>query len=108
MKKILFVLLLSIASCSDDRDDSNNDNSQCSSSTTAFISELSNVSNLLEQNPVDCLATNDSLDNLNCIYSNLSDSDIASLETILSNEGVDITLSAALDELSLEVDVICN
>mgnify|MGYP006125318689 CR=1 FL=1 len=105
MKKILFVLLLSIASCSDDGD---NDNSLCSSSTTAFISELSNVSNLLEQNPVDCLATNDSLDNLNCIYSNLSDSDIASLETILSNEGVDITLSAALDELSLEVDVICN
>ena len=105
MKKILFFLLLSIASCSDDRD---NDNSLCSSSTTAFISELSNVSNLLEQNPVDCLATNDSLDNLNCIYSNLSDSDIASLETILSNEGVDITLSAALDELSLEVDVICN
>jgi hypothetical protein len=105
MKKILFVLLLSIASCSDDGD---NDNSLCSSSTTAFISELSNVSNLLEQNPVDCLATNDSLDNLNCIYSDLSDSDIASLETILSNEGVDITLSAALDELSLEVDVICN
>jgi hypothetical protein len=105
MKKILFVLLLSIASCSDDGD---NDNSLCSSSTTAFISELSNVSNLLEQNPVDCLATNDSLDNLNCIYSNLSDSDITSLETILSNEGVDITLSAALDELSLEVDVICN
>ena len=105
MKKILFVLLLSIASCSDDGD---NDNSLCSSSTTAFISELSNVSNLLEQNPVDCLATNDSLDNLNCIYSNLSDNDIASLETILSNEGADITLSAALDELSLEVDVICN
>lgn len=105
MKKILFVLLLSIASCSDDGD---NDNSLCSSSTTAFISELSNVSNLLEQNPVDCLATNDSLDNLNCIYSKLSDSDITSLETILSNEGVDITLSAALDELSLEVDVICN
>ena len=50
MKKILFVLLLSIASCSDDGD---NDNSLCSSSTTAFISELSNVSNLLEQNPVD-------------------------------------------------------
>jgi hypothetical protein len=108
MKKILFVLLLSIASCSDDRDDSDNDNSLCSSSTTAFISELSNVSNLLEQNPVDCLATNDSLDNLNCIYSKLSDSDITSLETILSNEGVDITLSAALDELSLEVDVICK
>jgi hypothetical protein len=105
MKKILFVLLLSIASCSDDGD---NDNSLCSSSTTAFISELSNVSNLLEQNPVDCLATNDSLDNLNCIYSKLSDSDITSLETILSNEGVDITLSAALDELSLEVDVICK
>ena len=105
MKKILFVLLLSIASCSDDGD---NDNSLCSSSTTAFISELSNVSNLLEQNPVDCLATKDSLDNLNCIYSKLSDSDITSLETILSNEGVDITLSAALDELSLEVDVICN
>lgn len=108
MKKILFILFLSLASCSDDRDDSNNDNSQCSNSTIAFISELSNVSNLLEQNPVDCLATNESLDILNCIYSNLSDSDIASLETILSNEGVDITLSEALDELRVEVDIICN
>ena len=67
-----------------------------------------NVSNLVEENPIDCLATNESLDNLFCIYSNLSESDIASLQVILSNEQEGLILEDALNELSTEIDTICN
>ena len=109
MRKIIFIVFLSFISCSNSSDDQSEiNNSDCSSSTVDFITELSNVSNLVEENPIDCLATNESLNNLLCIYSNLSENDIASLQVILSNEQEGLILEDALDELSIEIDTICN
>ena len=109
MRNLIFILIFSVISCSNNSDDQSEiNNNDCSSSTVDFIAELSNVSNLVEQNPIDCLATNESLDNLFCIYSNLSESDIVSLQIILSNEQEGLILEDALNELSTEIDTICN
>ena len=109
MRNLIFILIFSVISCSNNSDDQSEiNNNDCSSSTVDFIAELSNVSNLVEENPIDCLVTNESLDNLFCIYSNLSESDIVSLQVILSNEQEGLILEDALNELSTEIDTICN
>ena len=82
----------------------------CEPTIPEFIIQLNILTNLVEEDPIDCINTYQKLDEVKCIYNNLSESDLITVQTIIDEESDndDVTVRDAILQLEIFLSITCN